>query len=379
MAILELSNIINISVATAPTGIGAYNVNNIALFTRETPDPVFSAGYKIYLSASEVATDFGTSSIATKMAQKVFSQQPNILAGGGYLVIIPMLTTPSAETLEAAITRTKSLVQYFGVLTDEIPSDADMEDAAAYVQTLNKMLFLASHTAAAVETAGIFETIQKAGYNKTRCLLYIGSAVDDDSVCMAAAYASRAMSVNFSGNKTTNTMHLKDLIGVVADSAMTQTILTNCATVGADVYASFQGTPKVFCNGANDFFDQVYNLGWFIGALEVAGFNALAQSSTKLPQTDTGISVLKSAYRAICEQAITNQYVAPGAWTSPDTFGNLEDFLRNIQERGFYIYSQPVALQPSVDRAARKAPLIQLAVKEAGAVHRSDVIVYVNA
>jgi hypothetical protein len=32
-----------------------------------------------------------------------------------------------------------------------------------------------------------------------------------------------------------------------------------------------------------------------------------------------------------------------------------------------------------VDRAARKAPLVQIALKEAGAVHSSSVVIFVNA
>ena len=144
------------------------------------------------------------------------------------------------------------------------------------------------------------------------------------------------------------------------------------------MYASFQGVPKVFTSGANKFFDDVYNLQAYVAGLLVAGFNALAQSSTKVPQTENGVAILKGAYRAVCEQYVANQYLAPGAWNNPTTFGNLADLLRNISERGYYIYSASVALQSSVDRAARKAPLIQIAVKEAGAIQSSSVIIYVN-
>lgn len=77
---------------------------------------------------------------------------------------------------------------------------------------------------------------------------------------------------------------------------------------------------KTFTNGANKFFDQVYNQLWLIGELEVAGFNYLAQSNTKIPQTENGVSGFKAAYRKVLEQAIANQYLGAGSWTSPDTF-----------------------------------------------------------
>jgi len=42
------------------------------------------------------------------------------------------------------------------------------------------------------------------------------------------------------------------------------------------------------------------------------------------------------------------------------------------------VYAAPVESQSQADREARKAPVIQIAVKLAGAVHFVDVIVNVN-
>ena len=133
-----------------------------------------------------------------------------------------------------------------------------------------------------------------------------------------------------------------------------------------------------FTSGANMFFDQVYNLQAFVGALQVAGFNYLAQSATKIPQTEAGMSGLKAAYTAVCNQYVDNAFLAPGSWTSSTTFVSQSVFLSNIANLGFYVYSAPVSQQAAAARAARQAPLVQIAVKEAGAIQSSDVIVYVN-
>jgi hypothetical protein len=186
------------------------------------------------------------------------------------------------------------------------------------------------------------------------------------------------MSVNFSGNNTTNTMHLKQIAGVTADEGLSSTLLAKAKIVGADCYANIAGRASVLSYGANIFFDEVFNTAWLKMAMEVAGFNVLAGTQTKLPQTEAGMDVLKGGYREVCKQAISNAMAAPGSWTSPDTFGNPEDFHRNIVEQGYYIYSQPITQQSSVDRAARKAPLVQIALKLAGAVHSSDLIVNIN-
>lgn len=373
---LSLTNVVTISVSLAQQGVSEFNTSNLALFTSDTPAESFGDdGYKIYLEPTEVATDFGSSSVTYKQALKVFSQQPNILAGNGYLVVIPL---EASETLDAAITRTADLVQYFGVMATAIQSQADMLDAADVVQALNKVAFFVQRASASVETGGSLDLLRSGGFYKSRGLYY-GADTDLDALLMQAAYAGRALSVNFSGSNTTITMHLKDLTGVQPDPSMTQTLLNKAQAAGADTYPSLQGVAKVFCSGENRFFDQVYNLGWFVGGLEVAGFNFLAQASTKIPQTESGMDGLKGAYRNVCEQAITNQYGAPGRWTSPTTFGNQQDLYANIEQRGYYIYSAPISAQSQADREDRTAPLIQIALKEAGAIHSSSVIVNVNA
>lgn len=372
---LQVSNVVDISVSSTPSGLSAFNTSNLALFTADTPSPVFTDGYKIYLEPTEVGTDFGTGSNTYKEALAVFSQAPNILAGGGYFVIIPYTLS---ETLDAAIVRTKDLVQYFGVMSSVIESQADMLAAAAVLQALNKIGFFVQKVAGAIDPGGSLDLLRSGGFTHSRGLHY-GATLDIDALVMQASYAGRALSTNFSGSNTTSTMALKDLAGVQPDPTMTQTLYNKAKTAGADIYVSFEGVAKVQSFGANSFFDQVYNLGWFVAALQTAGFNYLAQSSTKVPQTENGMDGLKGAYTAVCSQAVTNAYAAPGVWNSPTTFGDQADLLQNIKQLGYYIFSQPIAQQAQVDRAARKAPLCQIALKEAGAIQTSSVIVNVNS
>lgn len=377
---LDITNVITISLSAAQTGLGEYNVNNLAIFTHETVGDTFGdLGYKIYKAPKEVGTDFGTSSITYKMALSVFSQTPNILNGNGYLVIIPFSEESGPEeTLAEAINRAESLVQFFGILSTRDYSSSEISAAAAVVQTMNKMLFVVSNNASDIAATGSFHDIAEAKYDKTRCLAYLSDTTLPAKE-MAAAYAGRALSTAFEGSNTTSTMHLKDLVGITADPTMTQTQLNLCQACGADAYVNIAGVAKTFTSGANGYFDQVYNRCWFLGALEVAGFNALAKVSTKVPQTEPGMTILKGAYRLVCERAVRNGYVAPGAWNSADRFGDVEAMLRNIEEVGYYLYSLPVNQQAQTDREARRAPLIQIAIKEAGAIHSSNVLVYINA
>jgi hypothetical protein len=293
----------------------------------------------------------------------------------------------TGETIGAAVTRTASLVQYFGVMVNEscgtgqvIPS-ADVTALAAVLLPLVKIGFMVTNSSTDLTAVtGMIAVLTASSFTNTRMLYYgdTSSSGIQNALVMAASYAGLALSVNFNGSLTTTTMHLKVLAGVAPDPSMTQTILNEAVACGADVYVSLQGVSAVFISGANTFYDNVYNLLWFTGALQIAGFNYLAQTGTKVPQTESGMDGLKGAYKSVCQQAVTNGYCAPGSWTSATTFGNNAQLLANVSQVGFYIYSQPVAQQLQTARAARQAPVVQIAIKEAGAIQSSNVIVAVN-
>lgn len=450
---ISINNIINISVQESPVGLGDFNVNNLALFTSD--DFLSNADgdfFRVYTSALDVGADFGTDSETYEQALAVFSQQPNILAGGGNLIIFPAFSASSidtvtvaaggsgykvgdvlgvvqtgagygfvtvstvyggvvtavtvtqggigysaasglateggsgtgctitisavtTETLPEALARVVDLIFFVGIISTDYPAKGAMKDVADDIQAYgNKILFLPSADQTVINAD--FTDIADAADNNTRCLFYSVSALD--ARLFAAAYAGRGMCVNFDGSETAITMNLKTLTTILSDSGISQTLYNLCNTAGVDCYPSFGGVPGVASNGANKYFDEVFNLIWFVSQLTVNGFNALKLVGTKIPQTEAGVSVLVGAYRQVCEAALNNGYIAPGIWTSPNTFGDQVAFLQNIIQRGYYIYSGPVALQSASDRSDRKAPLIQIAIKEAGAVQSSSVIVNIN-
>ena len=55
------------------------------------------------------------------------------------------------------------------------------------------------------------------------------------------------------------------------------------------------------------------------------------------------------------------------------SFGELNT--GDIMPRGYYMYSDSYTLQSQSDREARKAMPIQVAAKEAGAIHSGDILV----
>lgn len=379
MTTIDLANVINITIQGTPTILEEVNINTVALISQEVPTGWGSETYRIYKNAAGIGTDFGTSSDAYNIALSFFAQQPNPLSTQGYLAVIPRLQTPSLEDIEDTIVRTLNDVFYVGILIDEELSGvpATFASLSTYVNTLDKMLFYASSVSTEYDPDGMLDLVRQANEKKTRTLFYDGAAAIDTQK-FAAAYAARAMSTNFNGSNTATTMHLKGLTGFVADSTINQTELDQAKTAGVDTYPNFGGLAKLFTSGGNVFYDQVYGELWLKLALQTAGFNYLAATNTKIPQTEPGIEGLKNQYRAVCDLSVTNGFAAPGSWTSPDVFGDTEALIRSVSDIGYYVYSQPITQQSQSERDLRIAPLVQIALKLAGAIHESNVIVNIN-
>lgn len=485
---LPLSNIINVTVTSTPSGVNEVNVNDVALFTTEAPSN--SDVFRTYVSAAQVAEDFGTNSVTTAMANNVFAQSPNILSGNGGLIIVPMNSAASAtagnvvtedisanlanfqavtdgsvsitlngvsrvltgldftrvlsladvaevmqrklpdagfsatateitiaskkvgttsavaiaadatgtdisgagflntansvettganasgETLVDAIARVTDDVSFFGVMTNLDMEDAVVTATATAIQAQDRIFV--HHFASPEDIAGIATTIQQAGQTKTRCTLHTDGIADANLA--KAAYVGRAFSVNTRGSNTALTMNLKQLANVTPDTGVNQSIYDTADAAGMDLYVSYASVPSVYSTGGNDYFDNVYMDAALKFALEAGGFNYLRQTNTKVPQTEAGMNGLKAAYNAVNERFVRNGFIGRGlTWNSSETFGNPEIFRENITNNGYYTYSLPIAQQDPIEREQRKAPLVQIAVKRAGAIHTSDVLVVVN-
>ncbi len=373
------SYIVNVTIEGTPSFLNVPNINTVALISSETPAWSPADAFKVYTSATDVITDFGSDSKAAAIATAFFAQNPNPLDSGGYFVIVPLIMADSG-VYEAAIVRTLNMIYYFGILID-----VDAQTIAAqfpalptYVQTIDKMLFVATATVAEFQADGIFYNLVGALLTNTRGLYYSNADVDFATASFAAAYASRGLSTNWAGSLTAQTMNLKQLSGFTPDQTLTTTYLTEVQTGGVDVYPSFGGDPGLYTSGANGWFDQIYGQFWLKFALQAAGYNFLAQTNTKIPQTEVGMTGLKGAYMTILSQGVNNGFMAPGAWTGAAPFGNSADLIRCVADKGWYIYSLPVAQQSSSDRNLRKAPIVQIAAKLAGAIQSSQVIVQVQ-
>ena len=296
----------------------------------------------------------------------------NYLDGASAVVVAGV--NASGQTLAQAVKQAQQQVYFGGVLTTQkLDNDSVIANATA-IQSMDCTYYECVTSLKNISVLG--QAIKSAGLTKTRLLAYSMGA--DMAKQAVATYATIAKSVNYSGTDTSNTLNLKTLTGIQPDTGLNDTYVLNAQTYGVDIYANTGGLSVVYSNDNGAYTDEVEANLWLKKAIEVAGFNYLRQTNTKIPQTESGMTGLKNAYTQVCVRGVNNGSFGAGEWNSAIPFGDPEDFAQNITNQGYFIYSIPVSQQPQTDREARKAPVVQIALKRSGAIHFSDVIVNIE-
>lgn len=278
----------------------------------------------------------------------------------------------SAESKIDAITAIQAESGIRGAMFTDKPTDVEASALAAWAQANSVLMYdVFNLTNLAVATSNVVWAIKLAGQTNYRCLL---SAASNRK--LAATYMARAHTVNFNTENSAITMNLKELS--VSAEDYTDSELVSAKTVGLDVYTTIKDTPVVLTSSANDFVDNRYNLIGYIDAVQTDAFNLLKSTSTKIPQTVRGVNSLVDQLEKTTRGFVRAAVFAPGTWTSPDSFGDLATFTRNIAENGFYFLAGRLSDQSQQDRQDRKSPVIQGAVKNAGAIHSADIVILFN-
>ena len=317
-----------------------------------------------YGSASGVVISTITESVVVDISTASYLDAGNGTAVSG--------TNSGGGSLSDAVADALQQVYFGAVLTTQYQDADTFEANASAIQSLDCNYF--EVITSLKDIAAVGGVIKTAGNSKTRTLAY---SMADAKVAIAT-YATIAQSVNYNASNTANTLNLKTLTGISPDKNLSDTYLLSAQTNGVDVYGNTGGLACVYSNDNNGYTDDIVNQLWFKKAIEVAGFNYLRQTNTKIPQTEAGMTGLKNAYTQICKKSVNNGMTAPGTWNTAIPFGDPEDFKKNIEEYGYYVYSLPISQQTQAEREARKAPVCQIAIKMSGAFHSSDVIVNVE-
>lgn len=295
-------------------------------------------------------------------------------ASGGTIV-----AGANAETLTAcvAILANQSNLWYgIGYASAIAPATSDILGVAAFIQAASPARIFGvttqdPNTLIAGSTTDLAYQLSQLNYSRT--------FVQYSSQNANAVFGifGVAFTVNFTGQNTTITVKFKTEAGVVAEQ-LTETQAATLATKNCNVYVLYNNSTAIVQQGVMSngyFFDTIHGTDWLQNAIQTAVFNLLYTSSTKIPQTDAGVNQILTTVSQQLEQSVLNGLVAPGVWTGPN-LGNI--VTGQTLTKGYYVYAAPISTQSVADRASRKAPLVQAAIKLAGAIHSAAVIVSVN-
>lgn len=284
----------------------------------------------------------------------------------------------AAESLTSAVQAlANQSVDWYGLyVAASGVSDADHMAVAGFIEgTGNSRIYgVTTQNSLALDatnTTDLASRLKALGYKRT-FIQYSGS-----NPHAAASIFGRAFTVNFNGSGTTLTIKFKQEPGVAAENLTTSQAAALRAK-NCNAFVSYQNGTAIVQEGVmvnGYFFDEVHGTDWLQNDVQTAVYNLLFTSGTKIPQTDAGVNRIVATIESRLAQGVANGLIARGVWTA-DGFGALN--AGDTLSKGFYVYAAPVALQSVADRAARKAPVIQCAIKLAGAVHSVNTIINVN-
>lgn len=369
---LPVSNVVNVDVIMSPTAATGRNFGALLILGSSDVIPT-TERIRLYSGVEDIGDDFGVDSPEYAAATIYFSQSP---APTQVYIGRWAKTAGEDEATETLLQAINACMQYtswygLGVADDEDIADADWIGVAAAIEasSLSRILAITTSDVATIETTSTTDLASKlkaAGYGRT-FVQYSTS-----SKYAALSSFGRAFTVNFTGSNTTLTLKFKQLPGITYE-----TLTVNQAAAldakNCNVFVYYQNDTAILQQGVmanGDFFDERHGLDWLQNYMQTNLYNLLYTSTTKIPQTDAGVTRLLANVEQSMDQSVTNGLVAAGVWNGGD-IGEL--VAGDTLTKGYYVYAQPLSEQAQSDREARKAPLIQVACKLAGAVHYADV------
>ncbi len=371
---LPVSGVVNVDVIMSPTAAAGRNFGSLLILGTSTVIPL-SERIRLYSSADDIGTDFGEDSPEYEAALIFFSQspQPTQVYIGRWAKTLATGEAGSVETLAQAVTAALQYTSWYGlgIAGDDDLTAAEITATAAAIQAsgVSRVFAVTSDDADIIDSASttdIASTLKKAGYGRT-FLQY-----STKSKYAALSAFGRAFTVNFTGNNTTLTLKFKTEPGVTYET-LTSAQAAAVDAKNANVFVYYANDTAILQQGVmsnGDFFDERHGLDWLQNYVQTNLYNLLYTSTTKIPQTEAGVTRLLTNVEQSLDQGASNGLIAPGVWNG----GDIGQITAGVTlTKGYYVYAQPLSTQAQADREKRKAPLIQCAIKLAGAVHYADV------
>lgn len=371
---LPVSNVVNVDVIMSAVAATGRNFGALLILGTSTVIPL-TERIRQYSAIEDIGDDFGVDSPEYEAATIFFSQspKPTLVSVGRWAKTLASAEEGSVETLLQAVNACLQYTNWYGLAIADSANlvEADVISVAAAIEASSLSRILAVTTAdvnvlVAGNTDNIGYKLKAAGYARTFW------QYSSSSKYAAISAFGRAFTVNFSGSNTTITLKFKTEPGITYETLTTAQAAAIDA-INGNVYVYYANDTAIIQQGVmanGDFFDERHGLDWLQNYVQTNLYNLLYTSTTKIPQTDAGVTRLMTNIEASLDQAVNNGLIAPGVWNG-GPIGQIES--GDTLTKGYYVYADAVANQAQSDREARKSPVIQAAIKLAGAIHYADV------
>ncbi|HBV6982565.1 TPA: DUF3383 domain-containing protein [Klebsiella pneumoniae] len=371
---LPVSNVVNVDVIMSPVAATGRNFGALLILGTSTVIPV-TERIRQYSAIEDIGDDFGVDSPEYEAATIFFSQspKPTLVYIGRWAKTLAEGEAGAVETLLQAVNASLQYTNWYGLAiadsADLVEADVISVAAAIEASSLSRILAVTTddvNVLVAGNTENIGYKLKAAGHGRTFW------QYSSSSKYAAISAFGRAFTVNFTGNNTTITLKFKVEPGVTYETLTTEQASAIDA-INGNVYVYYANDTAIIQQGVmanGDFFDERHGLDWLQNYVQTNLYNLLYTSTTKIPQTDAGVTRLMTNVEASLDQAVNNGLVAPGVWNG-GPIGQIES--GDTLTKGYYVYADAVANQAQSDREARKSPVIQAALKLAGAIHYGDV------
>ena len=371
---LPVSNVVNVDVIMSPVAATGRNFGALLILGTSTVIPV-TERIRQYSAIEDIGDDFGVDSPEYEAATIFFSQspKPTLVYIGRWAKTLAEGEAGAVETLLQAVNACLQYTNWYGLAiadsADLVEADVISVAAAIEASSLSRILAVTTddvNVLVAGNTDNIGYKLKAAGYGRTFW------QYSSSSKYAAISAFGRAFTVNFTGNNTTITLKFKTEPGVTYET-LTTTQAAAIDSINGNVYVYYANDTAIIQQGVmanGDFFDERHGLDWLQNYVQTNLYNLLYTSATKIPQTDAGVTRLMTNVEASLDQAVNNGLVAPGVWNG-GPIGQIES--GDTLTKGYYVYADSVDNQAQSDRESRKSPVIQAALKLAGAIHYGDV------
>lgn len=336
-------------------------------------------GSNTSISGATLTGGINASSVIYATSPSASFQDISSLLGLTAALALPLVPGYAAESALDAVVACNSVSKDWyglGFASSVQPSDDDYLAVAAFIEADSVTRMFGVTTSA---TGVLTEQVSNDIASELKALNYEQTFPMYSSTNPYAAFAvfGNLLTINLEGANTFKTMMYQQVIGVEAedldDSEADSLEFKRC-----NVFVSYDNNTSIVEYGTMAgpvFIDETFGANAFADSIQTADYNVMYTAGTKVPQTDQGDQQFAVAMSQVCQQYVTNGYLAPGTWNAPG-FGQLQE--GQFLKLGYYIYMMPLAQQSEADRAARIFPLFQIGAKLAGANQTGQVLITIN-